>query len=213
VPADELFGEMCSKFRISEKVGKFLATDEGLANLDDFVHRFASEDEVSAFVKSIPDIGARVGVETSRLRQAWIAARAASAAAESRKRKGVDDHDLDTLLPAPDLTDIKTMFYNRYKLRFPVHVEPRDQLVSRLAREVSRRQLGVFSVWKVRTLVHQLKAPCKRQRLSDTVEMITHERPRAASALRRIARRRGAGTTAQMSRRGHFRLTSPGITL
>ena len=213
VPAEELFGEVCSKFRISEKIGKFLATDEGLANLDDFVHRFASEDEISTFVKAIPEIGARAGVETSRLRQAWIAARAASAAAEGKKRKGVDDHDLDTLLPAPDLSEIKTTFYNRYKLRFPVHVEPGDQLVSRLAREVSRRQLGVFSVWKVRTLVHQLKAPCKRQRLSDTVEMITHERSRSASASRLAARCRGAGTTAKMSRRGHFRLTSPGITL
>ena len=50
VPAEELFGEVCSKFRISEKIGKFLATDEGLANLDDFVHRFASEDEISTFV-------------------------------------------------------------------------------------------------------------------------------------------------------------------
>ena len=101
MPADELFGEMCSKFRISEKVGKFLAADEGLANLDDFVHRFASEDEVSAFVKSIPDIGARVGVETSRLRQAWIAARAAAAAAESTKRQGVDSHALDLSCPRP----------------------------------------------------------------------------------------------------------------
>ena len=151
--AEELFGEICGKFRISDKIGKFLASDEGLANLDDFVHRFASEDEISTFVKAIPE------------------------------------------------------------LRFPVHVEPGDQLVSRLAREVSRRQLGVFSVWKVRTLVHQLKAPCKRQRLSDTVEMITHERPRSAPAPRLAARCRGAGTTAQMSRRGHFRLTSPGITL
>ena len=142
VSAEALFGDICSKFRIDAKVGKFLVAEEGLANLDDFVHRFASEDEISTLVKGIPDIGPRVGVETSRLRQAWIAARSASAAAESKKRKGVDDHDLDTLLPAPDLSEIKTTFYKRYKLRFPVLVEPCDRLVSRLAREVSRRQLG-----------------------------------------------------------------------
>ena len=53
VPAEELVGEVCSKFRISDKIGKFLAADEGLANLDDFVHRFASEDEICTFVKAL----------------------------------------------------------------------------------------------------------------------------------------------------------------
>ena len=107
--------------------------------MGDFVHRFASEDEISTFVKAIPDIGARAGVETSRLHQAWVAARTTSLAAESKERKGVDDRDLDALLPAPDLPEITAGFYNRYKLRFPLHVEPCDQMVSRHVREVSRR--------------------------------------------------------------------------
>lgn len=137
-PAAELFQNMCKIWKIEDKVGAYLVEEEGLTTLDDFVHRFTTEEEIASFVKDIPDVGKKIGLATSRLRQAWQAAKAASVMAESKKRKGVDEQDLDILLPERDLSTIKESFYARYKLRFPLHDEPCDKLVSRLTREIAR---------------------------------------------------------------------------
>ncbi len=134
---ENLFATMRKEFGISTKVGSYLVDVEGLSSLSDFVHRLTSDGEIGTFVAAIEGLS-RPGLETSRLRKAWRAARAAAATAD-KKRKTGEDEDLDLLLPAPELSDIKTAFYGRYKLRFPVKTEPCDKLVSRLAREMSRR--------------------------------------------------------------------------
>lgn len=134
---EELFGTLCAKFKVSPKVGDHLVKVEGLASLNDFVHRFTQDSELQPVVAAVPDLE-KAGLELSRLRQAWHAARAASATAETRKRKAGEDQDIDNLLPAPELAGLKERFYARYKLRFPVGTEPCDQLVSRLTREISR---------------------------------------------------------------------------
>ena len=81
----------------------------------------------------------RPGAQTRRAQaQGLHAARAAAATADKKRKTGEDD-DIDFLLPAPELSDIKAAFYGRYMFRFPLKTEPCNKLVSRLAREMSRR--------------------------------------------------------------------------
>ena len=93
---------------------------------------------------------------------------------------GLDDNDLDKELPEKELGDLKAAFHARYKVKYGIQIEPGDQLVSRLSRELTRRQLQVHAVFKVRSLVHQLKAPRKRQKIGEGLELVCDERDDSA---------------------------------
>ena len=80
---------------------------------------------------------------------------------------------MDEELSAPELTSLRDLFYARYKMKFPVHLEPSDLWISRIAREVTRRQLQVHSVFKVKTVIQHMRAPAKRQRLAEGLELVT----------------------------------------
>ena len=73
---------------------------------------FSNEAEIAETVKQIPDLGRRE-LNLSRLRQAWDAAKKGLSAADTRKRRGIDDADIDNVLPAPELTGLKNDFYAR----------------------------------------------------------------------------------------------------
>ena len=75
--------------------------------------------------------------------------------------------DLDSLLEESELRDAKQAFWRRYRLRFPAEVHPSDAVVSRVSRELSKRVLCLFNVWKVRSLQFQLGTSQKKRRLGD----------------------------------------------
>lgn len=60
---------------------------------------------------------AQVIGQISRLRQAWNACRGAEDKAAQAKRKGIDEQDMDHLLSAPELSDIKDLLYARHASR------------------------------------------------------------------------------------------------
>ena len=59
----------------------------------------------------------------------------------------------------------------RYKLRQPSEVQPSDAMVSRISRELSKRMLCIFDIWKVRPLQFQLGTSQKKRRLADGLYM------------------------------------------
>jgi hypothetical protein len=85
------------------------------------------------------------------------------------KQKGIDENDLDALLPQSELDSIGDRFWRRYHVRVPAWLHPSDTLVSRLFREMEKRLLTIHVVWRVKTLLQQKKAVQKKERLSSTV--------------------------------------------
>ena len=71
-------------------------------------------------------------------------------------RSKVELSDLDSLLADDELRDVKVAFWKRYHQRFPPEVHPSDSTVSRVSREMAKRVLCVFNIWKVKSLRHQL---------------------------------------------------------
>ena len=162
-----IFERLCTEYRLDPKVAKFLVTDAGLESLEDFTHFFTSEQDVAPRVTDkIADLAQR-DLQASRLRQAWVAAKQAESISDNRKKRGVEEDDMDALLPKAALSDIGQRFHARYRLSFGVKTEPSDHLVSRLSKELSQRMLQVQSVFKVKTLTHQLRVSRKRQNIAD----------------------------------------------
>ena len=56
-------------------------------------------------------------------------------------------------------------FWMRYKLKYPSEVCPSDQLLSRCYRELDKRLLTVYDIWKVKTLLHQVMSTKKRKKV------------------------------------------------
>ena len=81
----------------------------------------------------------------------------------------VAESDLDDLLGESDLRDMKQSFWRRYKTRFPPELYPSDSTLSRVTRELNKRMLCVFSVWKVKSLQFQLVSTSKRRKLGDNL--------------------------------------------
>ena len=81
----------------------------------------------------------------------------------------VQTTDLDSMLNESELRDSKTAFWRRYRLKFPTEVHPADTTVSRVSRELSKRMLCVFNLWKVKTLQFQLTTNQKKRKLGENL--------------------------------------------
>ena len=112
--ARAVFTSLCDKFKLDHKVAAHLV-EVGLESLDDFVHFFTTEQEVGSAVIHKIDGLPNPGVQTARLRSAWAAAKQALAVCEYRKRRGVEEDDMDALLPEHTLNDIEEQFYARHR--------------------------------------------------------------------------------------------------
>ena len=64
-------------------------------------------------------------------------------------------------------------------MRFAPEMYPSDATLSRISRELSKRMLCVFSVWKVKSLQFQLVTTSKKRKLSDNLftEELQEEEP------------------------------------
>ena len=83
--------------------------------------------------------------------------------------------ELDDLLEEGTLREVKVQFWKRYKVKYPVEVNPSDQLLSRCYREMEKRLLTVYDVWKVKTLRHQVMTTKKRKQVGTDLYMFEDE--------------------------------------
>ena len=111
-------------------------------------------------------------IQIARVRRAWAAVRHNGVRKENRNSIS-SIAELDDLLEEGTLREVKVNFWKRYKLRYPSEVSPSDQLLSRCYKEMDKRLLTVYDIWKVKTLLHQVMSTKKRKMVAP---ISTHSR-------------------------------------
>ena len=140
-----------------------------IQNLEEFRFLFEDEAKIEPFLAKIP-LGEDRLVQGARLRRAWTAVSLFYKQADQDRSK-VTASDLDTMLGDVELRDVKTAFWQRYRMRFPPDIHPADATLSRVSRELTKRMLCVFNVGKVKTLQYQFHTTQKKRKLADNLWM------------------------------------------
>jgi len=163
---DATFACMAKDFNIDDKVLALLMASP-MDNLEDFRYYFTEEKEVDAFVAQEASLkDQQLRIQVSRLRRAWASVRQMSLRREARQSTSTVA-EMDDLLCEVDLRNAKVQFWMRYKLRYPADITPCDQIISRCYRELDKRLLTVYDMWKVRSLKHQVTTTRKRKQVGD----------------------------------------------
>ena len=153
------FAEIAQKYKWDDKITKWILKEDGLAaaSLNDFLHAISQPADVDKIVDAAaPD---NKMLMTSRVRQAWLGLKKETEESELfNEKKGVDDPELEAMLPQDELEDMCKQHYKRYRMVWPPEVMPSDQVISQATKELVKRALGVTNVWKVKTQAMQLKA-------------------------------------------------------
>ena len=136
-----------------------------IQNLEEFRFLFEDETKVDTFLAKL-QLGEERLIQGSRLRRAWTAV-TLYYKNQDQDRSKVSLGDLDTMLADSELRDVKTNFWIRYRMRYPPEVHPADATLSRVSRELSKRMLCVYNLWKVRTLQYQLHTTQKKRKLAE----------------------------------------------
>ena len=169
VPVDKgskeaTFTALAADFAFDDKVrGLFLSGH--MENLEDFRYYFAEEKEIDAFVAAEKALeGPAQRLQVARVRRAWTAVRHNGLRKENRNTVS-SVAELDDLLEEGTLREVKVQFWKRYKVKHPVEVSPSDQLLSRCYREMEKRLLTVYDVWKIKNLLQQVMTTKKRKQV------------------------------------------------
>ena len=150
-------------FGLDDKVVQALLATK-VQNLEEVRYFFADEAAVDPWLKKTA-LGEDHNIQAARLRRCWAAIRLYFSQSEADRSK-VALADLDCILGKGELRDLKTNFWRRYRQRYPPEVHPSDATVSRVSREMGKRMLCIFSVWKVKSLQHQLLSSVKKRKLA-----------------------------------------------
>ena len=158
------FTALAADFGFDDKV-RGLFFEGVMENLEDFRYYFAEEKEIDAFVAAEQALkGPEQRLQIARVRRAWTAVRQNGLRKENRNTIS-SVAELDDLLEEGTLREVKVQFWKRYKVKYPVEVIPSDQLLSRCYREMEKRLLTVYDVWKVKNLMHQVMTTKKRKQV------------------------------------------------
>ncbi|CAE7815841.1 unnamed protein product [Symbiodinium sp. CCMP2592] len=153
-------------FEFSDDVLEALVKQK-IKNLEEFRYFFESEAEIGLWVQKL-SLGDQQALQTARLRRTWAAVKVFFQHADAGRVR-ISESDLDDLLDDSSLRDMKQQFWRRYKTRFPPELYPSDATLSRVTRELNKRMLCVFSVWKVKSLQFQLVSTSKKRKLGDNL--------------------------------------------
>ena len=179
------FACLAKDFNLDAKVLALLMASP-MDSLEDFRFYFSEEKEVDAFVAQEATLkDQQLRIQVSRLRRAWASVRQMALRREARQSTSTVA-ELDDLLCEVDLRNAKVQFWMRYKLRYPADITPCDQIISRCFRELDKRLLTVYDIWKVRSLKHQVTTTRKRKQVGDGLftfeEDVHNEAARTVSA-------------------------------
>jgi len=121
-------------------------------------------------IKDVKDIN--VMLQTSRLKQAWAGIKKAGTLADEAKRKGEAGEDFEALLPRDVLESGAEKFWALYHMKWHASVEPSEYLISKCAKRLTSRTVAVDNLWQVKTLVNQLRTAPKRQKVTETLDLV-----------------------------------------
>jgi hypothetical protein len=173
------FTALAEDFQFDKKV-MTLFLNSPMENLEDFRFYFAEEKEVDVLCAaddSLKDQALRIQI--SRVRRAWASIRQNGLRRENRNSVS-SVAELDDFLEEGTLGEIKIQFWKRYKSKYPVEVSPSDQLLSRCRREMDKRLLTVFDIWRVKTLLHQVTTTKKRKQVGTDLYAFEEEAEEAS---------------------------------
>ena len=138
----------------------------GCLNLEEFRFYWSDEAKVSAWAdtQNWGDASAHA-LQCARLKRVWHAVRKQADLREADKG-ALSTNDLDELLDSDELNDRKKAFWLRYHTSFPLEVQPGDQLISRVSREIAKFMLIVANFWLVRNMLHQIMTTRKRKHVA-----------------------------------------------
>ena len=102
------FEQLCKDFSLSDKIYEALLALK-LANLEEFRFYWCAETEIQSFTAGIDGLE-DPQLQLARLRRAWHSVRQVGTLREADKAR-LDAEDLDSLLDADDLRDIKVRFW------------------------------------------------------------------------------------------------------
>lgn len=163
-PVEEVLKSLGTQFSLDDAVIKGLLAAK-IGHIEEFRFFFDAEEKITPWVQKL-NLGEEHNIQCARLRRAWSAVRLFYTHAEQDRSK-VSSTDLDSMLDEGELRNAKQTFWRRYKMRFPPELHPADATVSRVSRELDKRMLCVYNVWKVRTLQFQLHTTQKKRKLGD----------------------------------------------
>ena len=182
------FAELGTRFELDRRIVAWFTSETGLraSSLQDFAHLASKEEDLDQ-IPELADIPAAERlVQRSRVKQAWVAVRKQVQLTE-RTLAADEDPDLDRLLPEATLKSQATSFYTRYHLTYPPEEAPADALVSRVTRELTKRQLTVKELQKVRTQAQMAKSAQHRVQLGGGVSLLGGGEEVAPSGIRDVA--------------------------
>ena len=162
----QLFTELAKNFKLHDAVRDALINSQ-IENLEEFRFLFDQETKVDLWIQKL-SLGDERALQGARLRRAWYAVRLYYQQAEQDRSK-VALSDLDSMLEETELRDAKTAFWRRYRQRYPADLHPADATLSRVTREITKRMLCVFDVWKVKALQFQLHTTNRKRKVGDNL--------------------------------------------
>lgn len=165
LPPEETIQALGRNFKLDKPVIDYLLKS-GIENLEEFRFFWDAEDKIEPWLNKIGLKDEEKNIQGARVRRAWAAVRLWFTQSEQDRSK-VATSDLDSMLQESELRDVKSTFWIRYTQRFPPEVHPSDSTLSRVSREMSKRMLCVFAIWKVRSLQFQLHTTNKKRKLAD----------------------------------------------
>ena len=161
---EEVLKSLGAQFSLDDRVVQGLVQAK-ISHIEEFRYFFDAEDKIAPWITKL-SLGDESNIQGARLRRAWAAVRLFYSQAE-QDRSRVPTADLDAMLGDNELRDAKLAFWRRYKTRYPPELHPSDATVSRVSRELDKRMLCVYNVWKVKTLQFQLHTTQKRRKIGE----------------------------------------------
>ena len=125
-------------------------------------------------------LGEDASIQGARVRRAWAAVSLYFKQSE-QDRSRISASDLDALLRDSKLRGLKSTFWRRYKLRFPPEVHPADATISRVTRELNKRMLCVYNIWRVKSFQFQQATTQKKRKIADSLYVEEAEEDEPAS--------------------------------
>ena len=178
-PAAELnatFTELGERFSLAPGIVTWFTSQDGLhaTSIQDFAHLASQESDLDPIpeLAGVPE--AQRLVQRSRIKQAWTAVRKQVQLTE-RTLAAEEDPDLDKLLPEATLRSQADAFFVRYHLSYPPEEAPADALVSRITREMAKRQLTVKDLNKIKTQAVSARADQKKVQIGGGLQLLGSE--------------------------------------
>ena len=118
----ETFYALADQFGFDKRISD-LIIDYGVTDLETFSWLFTRPEEVGPVLcDPIKDLDKPMA-QVAKVRRAWAACVAYVKSRESARTRAAAD-DLDDVLPAPELLDIKNTFFRRYRMTYPPEMLP-----------------------------------------------------------------------------------------